>query len=1363
MTILHDGEKYAAFLIFSLITLVSPARAQFAGGSGTFDDPFQIATVEQLQSVNSHLGDHFILINDIDASETVSWNGGAGFQPIGPNPFTGSLDGNRKVIRGLVIYRPQTSDVGLFNRIGTGGEVKRLGLTEASIRGLDQVGGLAAISSGNVTESFVSGHVRGRFTVGGLIGANYGRVSRSFVAADVDADGAVGGLISTSQGHVTDSYVRGSVTQLGRSYSGGLVASIEAGSVKNSFAAVETSGIMISGLGSRHDLDLEVGGYWDTDLSGIPNPVMSGVGVGRTTDEMHRRESFVDFDFSEDGVWAIEENQSYPYLQWQDGVWGHNLSAPREVTAEEGNEQVHLRWQLPLQVAPLGYRVYRDGELITTGSLVTDTTFIDLAVANYTTYQYRVVAVHSLDGQDLESPSRAVAAMPYVIPVGSGTIDDPWQIATAEELSAIRFNPDGHYRLVNDIDLGVAPWNEGEGWEPIPSFSGTLDGGGHIISGLTVDRPGESAGLFSVIAENGIVSRMGLANVNLTGSTAGAFTARILGTLNEVFATGTVRGNVFAGGLAGNSTIGIGRINNSYSICQVQGESVVGLISPATTVSNSYGVGLVEANASLVMPSGSSYWNVDVADSIGAGDGMRTTAELISSATFEGWDFSPEGPWIIEEGVSYPYHKWQGSLAGHNLPAPISVEVEGVTTSNVIRWEPPPSGAELSGYKLYRNGQLVNVDSLLSTTEHHDKDARSDQDYIYYVTSVYLVDGSQLESTPSRRVQGRLAVPFAGGDGSAENPWRITSAEQLHRVRGGLGDHYVLAADIDLGRPPWNADEGWAPIGSYVSDRTHECFTGVFDGAGYSVSGLTIERKGTGTGLFACVKEGVIRNVRLEDVVVKGERFTGSLAGFLERAGHVTGSSATGSVSGTDDTGGLIGSAEYTNTRIDSSSAAVTVSGWNRVGGLLGSASFMGLERVHASGSVLGYEHVGGLVGRMNSSRLIDGYATGDVEGLNAAEGGAGGLVGRASSTRVSGSHASGDVTGKTRVGGLVGATSLGTIFHSYATGAVTADGDEVGGLIGQHRGFELYDVFATGSVHGNSQVGGLLGYNWADETIRRSYAAGSVTGTSKVGGLIGENHRGVFSSYWNREVSGVDVGVGDGRDEGIRGLTTTEMRRSESFEAWPFGSTWTIEEGASYPSLLLDSSVPLETPELLSPEDGSEVTGTVVFEWTGDFRTPRFRLSISQDPAFESTLVLIDRIGVFSYEYSPEVSGTYYWRVTNRDNGWESEVRSFAYIESDATSVAVNELPAELGLGQVYPNPVRYSARLPFQLPEPANVTIELFDLVGRRVSTLKDGQLAAGYHELQLDSRHLSAGVYLYRMTVDKQVFTGKMVVID
>src|SRR5690625_4935877 len=122
MTILHHGEKYAAFLIFSLLARASPARAQFGGGSGAFDDPVQLATVEQLQSIRNHLGDLFILINDIDASETVSWNGGAGFQSIGPNPFTGSLDGNRKVIRGLVIYRPQTSDVGLFNRIGTGGE-----------------------------------------------------------------------------------------------------------------------------------------------------------------------------------------------------------------------------------------------------------------------------------------------------------------------------------------------------------------------------------------------------------------------------------------------------------------------------------------------------------------------------------------------------------------------------------------------------------------------------------------------------------------------------------------------------------------------------------------------------------------------------------------------------------------------------------------------------------------------------------------------------------------------------------------------------------------------------------------------------------------------------------------------------------------------------------------------------------------------------------------------------------------------------------------------------------------------------------------------------------------------------------------
>lgn len=56
------------------------AHAQYNGGSGTPADPFQIATVQQLQNMQNNLNSHFILLNDIDASATANWNANTTFQ-----------------------------------------------------------------------------------------------------------------------------------------------------------------------------------------------------------------------------------------------------------------------------------------------------------------------------------------------------------------------------------------------------------------------------------------------------------------------------------------------------------------------------------------------------------------------------------------------------------------------------------------------------------------------------------------------------------------------------------------------------------------------------------------------------------------------------------------------------------------------------------------------------------------------------------------------------------------------------------------------------------------------------------------------------------------------------------------------------------------------------------------------------------------------------------------------------------------------------------------------------------------------------------------------------------------------------------
>jgi hypothetical protein len=104
---------------------------------------------------------------------------------------------------------------------------------------------------------------------------------------------------------------------------------------------------------------------------------------------------------------------------------------------------------------------------------------------------------------------------------GFGTEVNPWQVETAEHLNMIRdftYN-ENCYIQIADIDLGVPPWNEGEGWEPIPFFYGKYDGGGHYINGLTIvsgDYTRDATGLFFAL-HRAEVKNLYLKDVFITG------------------------------------------------------------------------------------------------------------------------------------------------------------------------------------------------------------------------------------------------------------------------------------------------------------------------------------------------------------------------------------------------------------------------------------------------------------------------------------------------------------------------------------------------------------------------------------------------------------------------------------------------------------------------------------------------------------------------------------------------------------------------------------------------------------------------------------------------------------------------------
>ncbi len=284
-----------------------------------FRKRYEIRTLSELQAVNDDLGGHYILMNDIDASETTTWDSGKGFVPIGSDktPFEGVFDGNNKKITGLTIDRPGTNYIGLFGKISNS-TIKNLGLEDFTIAGYQYCGGLAgyvsALSSSTlcVTNCYTSGSVSGRDNnCGGLVGEQSGgSISNCYSSGSVSCGWYCGGLVGTQVfGSMSNCYSSGSVSS--RWSCGGLVGAQVFGSMNNCYSSGSVGGnSKCGGLVGVQDEKTTTGAcYYDTETSGQSD---TGKGTPKTTAEMKQRATFAGWDFA--AIWGIKEKESYPYL-----------------------------------------------------------------------------------------------------------------------------------------------------------------------------------------------------------------------------------------------------------------------------------------------------------------------------------------------------------------------------------------------------------------------------------------------------------------------------------------------------------------------------------------------------------------------------------------------------------------------------------------------------------------------------------------------------------------------------------------------------------------------------------------------------------------------------------------------------------------------------------------------------------------------------------------------------------------------------------------------------------------------------------------------------------------------------------------
>ena len=230
----------------------------------------------------------------------------------------------------------------------------------------------------------------------------------------------------------------------------------------------------------------------------------------------------------------------------------------------------------------------------------------------------------------------------------------------------------------------------------------------------------------------------------------------------------------------------------------------------------------------------------------------------------------------------------------------------------------------------------------------------------------------------------------------SDGSYTVTSADGLMNVaelvNGGKTDiNITLDKNIDL------TGKGWTPIGTSFDNS----YKGTFDGGGHTITGLAVTTNDQFVGLFSYLnRAGTVKNVVMEGIQITSNHMFGCTGGVVGYSwGTIENCSVSGSVSGTDCVGGVVGSQKAGS--IIGCSSSATVKGKHYVGGVAGE-KWGTMTACYATGNVTleiasqKNNFGGGVVGLNGGSRVLACYATGNVTSTGSSTGNVhiGGLFG---------------------------------------------------------------------------------------------------------------------------------------------------------------------------------------------------------------------------------------------------------------------------------------------------------------------------------------------------------------------------------
>ena len=402
------------------------------------------------------------------------------------------------------------------------------------------------------------------------------------------------------------------------------------------------------------------------------------------------------------------------------------------------------------------------------------------------------------------------------------------------------------------------------------------------------------------------------------------------------------------------------------------------------------------------------------------------------------------------------------------------------------------------------------------------------------VLSVVLALAVLLLALPAMSFTARAASTFSGGIGTKEDPYLISTKEDLVQLANDVNNNittyenifFRMTTDIDLLNDPW------APIGSSSTNnnRRDRNFSGTFDGGGHEIKGLNVTDRSF-AGLFGAISKGTVMNLTVSGSVSGGTLYSGGIVAYNN-----------------------LGTIDNCVNKCSVASTERTANFNNYIGGIAGNNAGGSIKNCRNEGTITGTSHeVGGIAGGSSNSDIYpsviencwnkgtvsiqaqyDGYYVGGIVGL---------MDGKSNSE----------------------ATSYVKNCYNVANISDKGPGEGVvGGIAGHNNRGVIENCYNIGGLSGiiNSVVGGIVGSikTSGDDTVE-------VTGCY----------------YLDTADNGYGEETGDNTIIDITKVTSDQLKEESTFKGWDFDKTWNMRSSLGRPVLLTLTS------ELLFEGSGTE------------------------------------------------------------------------------------------------------------------------------------------------------------------------------